>query len=152
MARRNTEGLKGDPRAILLGEQVIGAAVEVHRHLGPGHGESVYEEALAYELSLRSIPFIRQHAFDLHYKGRVVGSSRLDLYVDDLLVVELKTVDAFLPVHSAQVISYLRALRRDVGLLINFKVPLLVSGVRRIIDTSYSSVSPPPLRASVVSD
>jgi GxxExxY protein len=146
--RRGTEHLKGDPRAVLLAEQVIGAAIEVHRHLGPGHGESVYEEALAHEMALRAIPNLRQHPFELRYKDHPVGTSRLDFLVAGLLVVELKSVDDLLPVHNAQVIGYLRALNLEVGLLLNFKVSRLTNGVRRII-SSQSSVPPPSLRPSV---
>lgn len=114
-----------------LTHSVIGAAIEVHRVLGPGFLESVYEEALAIELGDRSIPFVRQHVIGLTYKGRPVGEGRLDLFVDQSLVVELKAVEALLPVHSAQILSYLKAVQCKTGLLINFNVPMLKRGVRR---------------------
>src|SRR5512134_2947555 len=89
-----------------LAHAVIGAAIEVHRLLGPGYVEAVYEEALCVELRLRGIPFMRQVTVPVDYKGHPVGEGRLDLLVGDLLVVELKAVEALAPVHSAQVISY----------------------------------------------
>mgnify|MGYP001074191660 CR=1 FL=1 len=116
-----------------LARRVIGAAIEVHRHLGPGFLESVYEEALCVELELRQIPFDRQRSISVDYKGRSVGQGRLDLLVGDKLLVELKAVDRLAPIHNAQVISYLKATRMHLGLLINFNVPLLKDGVRRII-------------------
>jgi GxxExxY protein len=116
----------------LTGE-VIGAAIEVHRELGPGYLESVYEAALAVEMQLRRISFTRQHVIPLAYKGHAIGEGRLDFFVQQQLIVELKAVDALVPVHTAQVISYLRAMRTRLGLLINFNVPVLKSGIRRII-------------------
>src|SRR5437763_12474738 len=111
---------------------VIGAAIEVHRQLGVGHLESTYENALVIELRARGIGVQQQVKVQVIYKGHVVGDERLDLLVEGTLVVELKTVDAFAPIHSAIVISYLRATGLKLGLLINFKVPRLVDGVRRI--------------------
>lgn len=116
-----------------LAHSVIGAAIEVHRHLGPGYLESVYEEALAIELKLRSIPFERQKTMRLIYKGRPVDETRLDFLVDDLLIVELKAVEEFAEIHTAQVISYLKATQRHLGLLINFNVPVLKVGIKRIV-------------------
>jgi GxxExxY protein len=116
-----------------LARQVIGAAIEVHRHLGPGYLESVYEEALAIELDLRGLPFERQKPIGVDYKGHVVGQGRLDLLVGDRLIVELKAVDTFAPIHRAQVISYLKATGLHLGLLINFNVQLLRDGVQRIV-------------------
>ena len=118
-----------------LTQQVIGAAIEVHRILGPGLLEPVYEEALCVELTLRGVPFTRQTAVDLEYKGHPVGRGRLDLLVADKLVVELKAVDALNDVHKAQVISYLKTTGRELGLLINFNVPVLQDGIKRIICT-----------------
>ncbi|MBV6436377.1 MAG: hypothetical protein AELANPGJ_01636 [Anaerolineae bacterium] len=116
-----------------LSHRVIGAAIEVHRHLGPGYLESVYEEALAVELAERAIPFSRQHIITVNYKGAAVGESRLDFLIDHRLIVELKAVDDFHPIHTAQVISYLRATRLTLGLLINFNVTTLKTGIRRVI-------------------
>jgi GxxExxY protein len=101
--------------------------------LGPGFLESVYEEALCVELGLRAIPFDRQKSIRLAYKGFPVGEARLDLLVADELIVELKAADAILPVHQAQVISYLRATGHRLGLIINFNVPTLRMGIRRIV-------------------
>jgi GxxExxY protein len=115
-----------------LTHAVIGAAIEVHRVLGPGFLESVYEEALSIELEQQGVPFDRQYAIGVSYKGRVVGEGRLDLLVDHRLVVELKAVEALLPIHTAQVLSYLKATQCQTGLLINFNVPVLKRGVRRL--------------------
>ena len=116
-----------------LARTVIDSALEVHKVLGPGFAESVYEEALAVELKDRTIPFERQIPLTVKYKGFSVGEGRVDLLVDGALVVELKAVEFLAPIHVAQVISYLRALRRPLGLLITFNVHLLRNGVRRVI-------------------
>ncbi len=116
-----------------LVRRVIGAAIEVHRHLGPGFLESVYEEALCVELELRQIPFDRQRPIGVDYKGHSVGQGRLDLLVGDKLLVELEAVDRLAPIHNAQVISYFKATHLHLGLLINLNVPLLKDGIRRII-------------------
>ena len=118
----------------LTGE-VIGAAIEVHRVLGPGLLESVYEEALCVELTLRNVPFVRQPHVELVYKGRPVGKGRLDLLVADKLVVELKAVEALNDVHKAQVISYLKTTGYRLGLLINFNVSVLREGIKRIVSS-----------------
>jgi GxxExxY protein len=115
-----------------LARRVIGAAIEVHRALGPGFLESAYEEALCIELALREIPFARQMAVDLRYKAVSIGTARLDLLVDRRLVVELKVVDDFAPIHVAQVLSYLKATQLPLGLLINFNVAKLRQGLKRI--------------------
>ena len=116
-----------------LAHAVIGAGIEVHRHLGAGFQESVYEEALCVELKLRGIPFTRQHAVTVMYKDHEVGSGKIDLLVAGRLVVELKTVEALLPVHSAQVISYLKSIGGKLGLLLNFKAPVLKDGIKRVV-------------------
>lgn len=121
-----------DARIEDAANKVIGAAIEVHRHLGPGYLESVYEEALAVELTLRGIPFARQAVFGLDYKGHVIGEGRLDFLVDDCLIVELKAVESLAPIHTAQCISYLKANQRRLALLINFNVPVLKDGIKRI--------------------
>jgi len=118
-----------------LTRRVIGAALEVHRTLGPGYLESVYEEALCIELREQAMPFARQPVVQLAYKGNPVGEARLDLLIDRRLVVELKAVEVILPVHSAQVISYLKALDLPLGLLINFNTPWLRDGIKRVILT-----------------
>ncbi len=118
---------------------VIGAAIEVHRHLGPGFLESVYEEALSVEFGLRSIRFEKQKSVEVQYKGHSVGHSRVDLWVDDRLIVELKAVDTILPIHHAQLISYLKAMALPLGLIINFNVKLLKNGVQRIVLSAHGS-------------
>jgi len=116
-----------------LAHLVIGAAIEVHRQLGPGLLERVYEEALCIEFDLRKIPFTRQSGVDISYKGRPVGQGKLDLLVGDRLIVELKAVEKLAPIHSAQMISYLRMTKRNLGLLINFNVPMVKDGIKRIV-------------------
>jgi len=116
-----------------LARAVIGAAIEVHRHLGPGFLESLYEEALSLELADAGIAFERQKEIGVVYKGRTIGKHRLDLLVDGNLIVELKTVDELADIHKAQVISYLKATGFPLGLLINFNVPVLRSGIQRIV-------------------
>jgi len=111
---------------------VIGAAMEVHRVLGPGFLESVYEEAMAVELGLRGVPFERQKPINVTYKGHPIGEGRLDFFVEHSLVVELKATEKLLPIHQAQLMSYLKATGCRLGLLINFHERLLKDGVRRI--------------------
>lgn len=120
-----------------LARDVISAAIEVHRNLGPGFLESVYEESLCYELQLRNIPFERQKKFDIYFKDSLVGEGRIDLLVDYNLIVELKAVEALAPIHYAQVTSYLKAMKLQLALLINFNVPLLKQGIKRVISSSH---------------
>lgn len=115
-----------------LTERVIGAAIEVHRHLGPGFPEMVYEDALSIELSERGIPFVRQHAIAVYYKQHRVGEGRLDMLVDERLVLELKAVEMLTNVHVAQTLSYLKAANLSLALLINFNVKVLKDGLRRL--------------------
>lgn len=113
-------------------EAIIGSAIEVHRHLGPGLLESIYEAALAYELGQRGIAVERQKPLPVSYKGLVFEEGyRLDLLVAGEVVVELKCVDAVYPIHEAQLLSYLKLTGLKVGLLINFKVPVLKQGIKR---------------------
>jgi GxxExxY protein len=117
-----------------LAHEVIGAAIEVHQSLGPGFLESAYELALSVELGLRAIPFARQVLVDLAYKGEAIGQARLDVLVGGRLVLELKATDSVLPLHLAQLRSYLRATGCELGLLINFNVPRLrEGGIRRVL-------------------
>ena len=116
-----------------LASRVLDAAIEVHRRLGPGFIESVYEEAFAMELTASAITYQRQLSVPVLYKQRLVGESRLDFLVEEQLVVELKAVEELREVHRQQVFSYLRAGEFQLGLLINFNVPVLLRGVRRII-------------------
>lgn len=122
-----------DVKVDRLATLVIGCAIEVHRHLGPGYSEEVYEESLCEELRLSGIPFQRQASFAVNYKGKKVGEGRLDLLVGGCLVVELKAVTALAPVHSAQAKSYLKATNLQLALLINFNVPILKEGIKRIV-------------------
>ena len=116
----------------------IGAAVEVHRHLGPGFLEAVYERALEAEFIARGIRFERQKRIALEYKGVPVGEQKLDLVVAGVLVVELKCVDSLGPIHYAQLGSYLRAGALPLGLLINFNCAALKHGIRRVIPPQHS--------------
>ena len=116
-----------------LAHLTIGAAIEVHRALGPGYLETVYEQALAVELSLRHVEFDRQYEISVRYKQHDVGKSWLDLLVGGRLIVELKAVDSLNENHRAQLISYLRATGLRLGLLINFNVPVLKQGIRRVV-------------------
>ncbi|MBC7871058.1 MAG: GxxExxY protein [Chitinophagaceae bacterium] len=124
-----------EPELNNLAEIVICAAIEVHRSLGPGFLESVYEEALCTELILRRIPFVRQKAIGVSYKGHLIGEGRLDLLIDDCLVIELKAVEILLPIHTAQLLSYLKITNYRLGLLMNFNVSVLKQGLRRIVLT-----------------
>ena len=117
-----------------LTEQIIGAAIEVHRHLGPGLLESAYRVCLVHELRLRGLATATEVPLALEYKGiHLHVGYRLDIVVDDAVVVELKTVERFKPVHQAQLLSYLRLSGRRVGLLINFHVPVLKDGIKRLV-------------------
>ena len=112
---------------------VIGAAIEVHRHLGAGFLESVYEQALACEMSNRGVAFQRQVPMRLKYKHHEVGEGRLDFLVGGALIVELKAVEAIHPIHEAPLFNYLRATGHPLGLLINFNVQVLKNGIKRRI-------------------
>jgi GxxExxY protein len=115
-------------------ESIIGAAIEVHRHLGPGLLESTYEECLCEELSLRGIPYQRQVSLPVTYKGkRLDAGYRIDLLVKDEVVVELKAIDAILPIHEAQTLTYMRLGNWKVGLILNFNVSVLKKGIKRLV-------------------
>ena len=111
--------------------------MEVHRALGPGYAESVYEHALAIELALRQIPYSRQHSTEVTYKGVRVGEQRLDFVVADAVILELKAVEEMANVHHAQLISYLKATQMKLGLLMNFNVSMLRYGLRRVVHPDY---------------
>ena len=121
-----------------LAYKVIGCAIEVHRVVGPGYLESVYENALAVELEKQGIVFERQYPVDIEYKGVNVGQGRIDLLVAGIIILELKAVDQLAPIHQAQVISYLKATDLQLGLLINFNTDVLKDGIKRIVLTSRS--------------
>lgn len=118
-----------------LTERIIGAAIEVHRVLGPGLLESAYEECLRHELDLRGIRWQREVWVAVNYKGHVVPEAyRIDLIIEDCVVLELKAVEQLLPVHEAQLLTYLKLTGKRVGLLINFCVPALKNGIiRRVL-------------------
>jgi GxxExxY protein len=116
-----------------LAREVIGAAIEVHRVLGPGFLESIYEEALCVELKLREIPFQRQVPVPVVYKSVAIGQGRLDLLVDGKSIVEIKTVESLARIHHAQAISYLKATGNVLALLINFNSEILKNGIKRIV-------------------
>ena len=124
-----------NPHLNELTHEIVGAAIEVHRHLGPGLLESSYRECLCWELSLRAVKFRREYRLPLEYKGvKLDCGYRIDVLVEDLVPVELKTVEALAPVHEAQLLTYLRLGGWRVGLLINFNVPVLKNGiVRRVL-------------------
>lgn len=115
-----------------ISKHVIGAAIDVHRILGPGLLESAYEACLCHELELRNIRFARQADIPVEYKGvNLECGYRIDLLVEDKIIVELKSVEKLMPIHDAQLLSYLKLTGCTVGLLINFNVPVLKQGVRR---------------------
>jgi GxxExxY protein len=119
-----------------LSSLIIGSAIEVHRILGPGFLESVYEESMCKELQLRGLSYACQHGCIVNYKDTHVGEGRIDLLVEHKIIVELKAVEALAPIHSAQVISYLKMTKLPLGLLFNFNVTkLMPEGFRRIILT-----------------
>jgi GxxExxY protein len=122
-----------DDQTDSLARAVVDAAIEVHRALGPGFLESVYEEAMAHELQLRGIPFVRQSPVAISYKGHLVGQGKLDFLIDARLVVDLKAVECFAPIHTAKMISYLKTTRLQLGLLINFNSALLTDGIKRVV-------------------
>ncbi len=122
-------------RVNTLSHLVIGAAIEVHRELGPGREEKVYENAMEHEFRIRNIPYERQPQIDIFYKGTFVGKERLDFWIERALVVELKAVEKIIDLHMAQVRSYLATTENDLGLLLNFNVGWMKDGIHRIVLT-----------------
>jgi GxxExxY protein len=135
------EGKKGSEimdskfeRANAWSNVVIGSAIEVHRLRGPGLLESIYDKCLGRELQIRDVPAISQVAVEIEYKGiKFSDSLKVDLYVDDCLLVELKAVERILPIHKAQLFSYMKLLAAPIGLLINFHEVTLRKGIHRMI-------------------
>lgn len=124
-----------------LTEQIIGAAIEVHKALGPGLLESAYEECLAHEMRLRGLRFDRQMPLPVTYKGVNLDCGyRLDFLVEKSVVLELKAVEAIVPIHEAQILTYLKLGGWAVGLLLNFNVPVLRDGIKRVV-LNYKDVS-----------
>jgi GxxExxY protein len=133
-------------RSDALSGGVIGACIEVHRHLGPGLLESAYEQCLGYELDLRGFEVQRQLQIPVHYKGLDLDCGyRIDLLVNRQLLIEVKAVERLLPVHEAQMITYLKLMGLPLGLLVNFHVPALRHGLRRLVNSSSVPSAPPRL-------
>ena len=116
-----------------VSEQVIGGAIAVHKVLGPGYKERCYESALCIELIEMGVPFVLQVRMPLYYREQEVGVHRSDLIVADTVIVEIKTVEAFVPLHTAQLTAYLRSAKLRVGLILNFNVAILRHGIRRVV-------------------
>lgn len=131
----NHKDTKNSKRSDELSNQIIGAAIEVHRILGPGLLESTYEQCLCHEFSLKNISFERQKPLPVTYKGIDLNCGyRLDILVEKLVIVELKTVEHIEPIHEAQLLTYLKLSDLWLGLLVNFNVPVLRDGIRRIVN------------------
>lgn len=123
-----------------LSEKIIGAAIEVHRELGPGLLESTYEACLAHELNLQGIKAVRQQKQPIHYKGLEIDEAyRIDVIVEDRIILELKVVDQLNDIHLAQLLTYLKLSGCSLGYLINFNVPLLKNGIRRVVNNHAES-------------
>jgi len=116
-----------------LVQRTIGGLLDVHRELGSGMSESVYAAATRLELEARSIPFESEKTVPVRYRGHLIGHHRIDLLVDQRLVVEIKSIESIHSVHVAQVVSYLRVTGAKIGLLVNFNVPLRKQGIRRVV-------------------
>ena len=131
VAERNA---KWDVKFDELSNKVLGCALEVHRQLGPGLLESAYEQCLAYELNRANFPFKVQVELPVEYKQiKLDCGYRMDLLVDDRLIVELKSVDQLLKIHEAQILTYMKLAKLKVGLLINFNVEVLRQGIKRFV-------------------
>ena len=129
---------------------VLDVALRLHRDLGPGLLESVYEAVLAGRLAAMGYPVVRQRPIDIAFEGlRFEAAFRIDLLVDDRLVVEIKSVERLLPVHAKQLLTYLRLTKQPVGLLINFGGDTLKEGVRRLVNNYRRSASSAPLREQI---
>ena len=126
---------------------VIDVAMRLHRDLGPGLLESVYEMVLAKRLEALGHKVVRQHPVDIEFENvRMSAAFRIDLFIDDRLIVEIKSVDRLAPVHAKQVLTYLRLMKQPVGLLLNFGGETLKEGIRRLVNNYTPSVSSAPLR------
>jgi len=129
------EEMEPDPELNKLTNAIIGAAIEVHRQLGAGLLELLYENALAHEFMLRNIPFLRQVPIPVVYKQQVIGETRLDFLVGGKVVVEIKAGEMLAKVHTSQLICYLKVSGYKLGLLINFNAAVLKNGIKRIANT-----------------
>jgi GxxExxY protein len=145
---------RSEPAENTITDRIIGCAIEVHRHLGPGLLESAYEECLCYELSQAGLSFQRQVATPINYKGLKLDCGyRVDLVVENSVIVEIKAIENLIPIHSAQSLTYLKSLNKQVGLLINFNGSVLKHGLKRIVNR-YEGPSLTPLDSapSVIDD
>ncbi len=121
-------------KAEKLTSEIIGSPIDVHRELGPGLLESVYEECFCFELGLRSIEYQRQIQLPVNYKGRSLDCGyRMDVLVEDTVIVEIKAVDTVLPVHKAQLLTYMKLSSKSIGLLINFHEAVIKDGLIRMV-------------------
>jgi GxxExxY protein len=138
MGEHNPRIIEPDAELDGLAHSVIGAAIEVHRRLGPGLDESLYENALAVEFRMRGIGFSRQEVVPVIYRGEAIeaiGEKRLDMIIEGKLIVELKAVDQLAPIHKAQAITYLKITGHKLALLINFNSAILKDGIKRAVCT-----------------
>ena len=117
-----------------LTSQIMGIAISIHRFLGPGLLESVYEKCFCYELAKRGIPFIKQKSIELIYDNLIIDEGlRIDILIDDLVIIELKAQEMYHPVWEAQLLSYLKLTQKRLGYVLNFHVPLMKDGVKRMV-------------------
>lgn len=127
--------MSGEFSGDLSGKVIVGAAIEVHRNLGPGLLESIYQEGLAAELALQGIQIARELVLPVQYKGiKLKQGLRLDLLVEGDLIVEVKAVESLLPIHTAQLLTYLRLAGKPLGLLLNFNVETMRQGIKRVVN------------------
>ena len=130
-----------------ISSEIIGAAFEVHTQLGPGLLESVYEKALAHELSLRGLKICTQVEVPVLYKGLHLGTGfRLDMLVENTVIVELKAIEKIQPIHVAQLLTYLKLQNLELGLLLNFNLTTMREGIKRVVNNFHHSASSAPLR------
>jgi GxxExxY protein len=126
------DDMEPDPKLNRITNAIIGAAIAVHRELGPGHLEAIYGRALAIEFAHRGIGFQKEVPVTLAYRGQVVGNGRLDFLVEGCVILELKSIESIGPVQRAQMLTYLRITHHKLGIILNFNVARLVDGIRRI--------------------
>lgn len=126
-----------DDQTEILIRNIIGAAIEVHRELGPGYLEKIYEQAMALELKHRGLAYATQVPVAVYYKGEKIRGQVLDMVVEGKVILELKSVEVILPIHEAQILSYLKSTDFSAGLLINFKEKLVKNGIKRFVNTKH---------------
>lgn len=137
--------MQGKNRLDQISRRIIGAAIEVHRHLGPGLLESAYQSCLAFELKQLGLKIEEQKSLPVIYKQVQLDCGyRLDLIVEDEVIVEVKAIEKLLPIHEAQLLSYLRLAKKRVGLLMNFHVPVLKNRLKRIVNEFPDAAMKPP--------